>query len=184
MRNKMKRGDEYGSKYCVTCSSSCTRSSSLKHSKKASSPLIAWVLILTFAVSLSAFMYSFMVDYTESTTDDIKKTVYNTDECRQASVSIEDVCVDTASQVLNITLQNRNYIRLDKIDFRLYEGRLPIHTIATNTTLNPNRKKLVSVDTNTTDTVTYVEVLPHIETHDLDIICSERKISSSVSACS
>jgi FlaG/FlaF family flagellin (archaellin) len=159
------------------------RSAARTMGRKAVSPWIAWVLLLAFAVALSAFMYSFMVDYTEDTTEGIKKQVYNTDECRQASLSIEDACVDTSAQILNITLQNRNYIRLDKIDFRLYVGRTPISTVETTITLNPNRKKLVSVNTSTTDTVTYVEVIPHIETHDYDIICGDKKVASEVSTC-
>ncbi|HII72363.1 TPA: hypothetical protein HA265_06430, partial [Candidatus Woesearchaeota archaeon] len=89
--------------------------------KKAVSPWISWVLLMAFAVVLSAFMYNFMVSYTKDSTEDMKKIVYNTDECRLVSINIESACM--TAQALNITLQNRNYIRIDEMDFRFYSGR-------------------------------------------------------------
>jgi FlaG/FlaF family flagellin (archaellin) len=153
------------------------------NNKKASSPWIAWVLLMTFAVALSAFMYNFMIGYTKDTNENIKDIVYNTDECRQVSASIEDVCFDSTSQILNITLQNRNYIRLYKIDFRIFNGNVPIHTNNTEITLNTNRKKLISLNTGTSQTVTYVEVIPHVTKENKDIICSDKKIAERVTVC-
>jgi hypothetical protein len=148
--------------------------------KRAVSPWISWVLLVAFAIILSAFMYNFMVSYTEDTTEDIKKTVYNTDECRRVSINIDSACL--SSQVLNITLQNKNYIRIDKIDFRLYNGRTPVHTNQTEIAMNPNREKLVEINTGVS-AVTRVEVIPHVTKENLDIICADRKADSEVSTC-
>jgi FlaG/FlaF family flagellin (archaellin) len=150
-----------------------------KH-KKAVSPWISWVLLVAFAIVLSAFMYDFMVDYTESSTDDMKRTVYNTDECRLVSLNIDSACM--SSQVLNITLQNRNYIRIDKMDLRFYEGRVPLHTNQTNITMNPNRVKIIEFNTGVS-TVTRVEVIPYIIKEEMDIICADKKAESEVSTC-
>lgn len=149
--------------------------------KQAVSPWISWVLLVAFAVVLSAFMYDFMVSYTESSTDDMKKVVYNTDECRLVSVNIEDAC--RSSQVLNITLQNRNYIRIDSLDFRFYKDRVPLHTNITEISMNPNRRKMVSIDTGTSVGITRVEVIPHVTKENMDIICAEKKASREVGAC-
>ncbi len=146
-------------------------------SKKAVSPWISWVLIMAFAIVLSAFMYNFMVSYTEDTTDDIKKTVYNTDECRSVSLNIKSACMST--QDLNITLENTNYIRIDKLDFRLYNGRVPLHTNQTEIPMNPNRLKTVILATGVAS-VTRVEVIPHIEKEQMDIICADKKAESTV----
>ncbi|MBW2996719.1 hypothetical protein KY349_00090 [Candidatus Woesearchaeota archaeon] len=154
---------------------------SIVRQKRAVSPWISWVLLVAFAVVLSAFMYNFMVSYTESSTEDMKKVVYNTDECRSVSLDIDSACM--SAQVLNITLQNRNYARIDKMDFRLYSDIVPIHTNLTDIAMNPNRKKLIEIDTGTASTVTRVEVIPHIEKEDLDIICAEKKASSDVDTC-
>jgi FlaG/FlaF family flagellin (archaellin) len=156
------------------------RLNSLISGRKAISPWISWVLLVAFAIILSALMYNFMVDYTESSTDDIKKIVYNTDECRMVSVNIDSACL--SSQVLNITLQNRNYIRIDTLDFRYYAGRVPLHTNQTNLSMNPNRVKVVSLDTGVTS-VTRVEVIPHIVKDNTDVICAEKTVQSTVSTC-
>jgi hypothetical protein len=141
---------------------------------------ISWVLIMAFAVVLSVFMYQFMVDYAKQSTEDIKKVVYNTDECTRISLSINSVCF--SSQALNITLQNRNYVRIDKIDFRLYNGRIPLHTNYTNITMNPNREKEMTIQTGIT-AMTMVEVIPHIVKEGMDIICSDKKVQSDVPGC-
>jgi hypothetical protein len=150
-------------------------------SKKAASAWISYVLLLAFVVALSAIMYKFMIDHTEKTTDDIKKAVYDTDECRLVSLNIESVCL--SSQVLNITLENTNYIRIEKLDFRLYNGVTPIHTNYTNTTLNPNRKKVVSLGIGTSSNVTLIEAIAHVTKDNMDIICSNRKVQATVTSC-
>ena len=157
------------------------KSSNLKRSKRAASEWISWVLIMAFAVVLSVIMYKFMVDYASEQTTDIKKMVYNTDECRMVSLNIISACFGPA-QVLNITLQNNNYVRIDKIDFRLYNGNIPIHTNQTSITMNPNREKLVSFSTGAA-AVTRVEVIPRIVKENMEIICSDKKASSSVVGC-
>ena len=156
------------------------RTGDITKNKKAVSPWISWVLLVAFAVVLSAFMYSFMVSYTESSTEDIKKVVYNTDECRQVGLNIESACM--SSQVLNITLKNTNYIRIDKIDFRFYNGRTPLHTNLTNITMNPNRLKLFDFETGV-PAATRVEVIPHITKDNMDIICADKSAASDMSAC-
>ncbi|HII72235.1 TPA: hypothetical protein HA265_05770 [Candidatus Woesearchaeota archaeon] len=149
--------------------------------KRAASAYISWILIMAFVVALSAFMYSFMTDYTKETTKDVKKQVYNTDECRTVSLNIISACI--SSQLLNITIQNTNYIRIDGLDFRIYDsGRVPVHTNQTNITMNPNRVKPLTLDTGTTS-VGFVEVVPRIYKEDLEIICGDRKAQADVTPC-
>jgi hypothetical protein len=136
---------------------------------------------MAFAVIISVLMYQFMVDYATEQTTDIKKVVYNTDECRLVSLNINNACF--SSQVLNITLQNSNYVRIDKMDFRLYNGRIPIHTNQTEWVMNPNREKVFSLAAGTAGPVTLVEVIPYIVKEDMDIICSDKKAASEVVSC-
>ncbi|MBN1544357.1 hypothetical protein JW898_02740 [Candidatus Woesearchaeota archaeon] len=150
--------------------------------KRAVSPWISWVLLVAFAVILSAFMYNFMVSYTKDTTQDIKKTVYNTDECRSVSFNIVSACFSASTQVLNITLENTNYARIDSMAFRLYDGRIPLHTNNTGIPMNPNRVKEIILDTGVAS-VTRVEVIPSIEKEGMDIICSDRKAEAEVVPC-
>ena len=153
---------------------------SILDSRKGADVWISTVLIMAFAVVMSVFMYNFMVDYTKSSTEDVKRIVYNADECRAVSLDINDVCI--SAQALNITLQNRNYIRIDKMDFRFYSGRMPVHTNLTNITMNPNRVKQLSLNTGASG-LTRVEVIPHIVKEGMDIICSERKAEKLIQNC-
>ncbi|MFC1742266.1 hypothetical protein ACFL3V_07060 [Nanoarchaeota archaeon] len=153
----------------------------LYNNKRAVSPWISWVLLMAFAMALSALMYDFMVDYTESSTDDMKKVVYNADECRLVSLNIDSACL--SSQVLNITLQNRNYIRIDSMDFRFYDGRFPLHTNQTEISMNPNRVKRIDLNIGVS-TATKVEVIPHITKENMDIICAEKKAAVDITSCS
>ncbi len=145
--------------------------------KRAISPWISWVLLVAFAILLSAMMYNFMVDYTKSSTEDVKKVVYNTDECRLVSINIEYACF--SAQVLNITLQNRNYIRVDKMDIRYYDGRIPLDLNQTNISMNPNREKIIELATGQSS-ITRVDVIPHIVKEGMDIICADKKASKEV----
>ncbi|MBT5021985.1 hypothetical protein HOK51_00920 [Candidatus Woesearchaeota archaeon] len=155
--------------------------------KRGVGPWISWVLIMAFAVALSAFMYSFMVEYTSTSTDEIKEAVYNTDECRSVSLSIESVCQNTTTSELNIEIKNRNYRRIDLVDYRLYDAsQKPISTNATNVSLNPNRKKTLNLSGVTSLQLGLVEIIPSVNKEEFTIICSDKKASSTtiVQSCS
>jgi len=150
--------------------------------KRGVSPYLSWILLMAFVVAISAFMYSFMTDYTKDTTTDIKKQVYDTDECRSLSLNIKTACI--SSQTLNITLQNTGYIRIEGIDYRLYDANnIPLHTNRTNSSMNPNRIKPYSINLGVSD-VGLVEVIPVIRKDNIEIICSEKKAQKEVLACS
>ena len=68
------------------------------------------------------------------------------------------------------------------MDFRFYNGRIPLHTNQTILTMNPNRVKLIEFNAGVSS-VTRVEIIPHVSKEGMDIICSERTASSEVNAC-
>lgn len=149
--------------------------------KKAVSPYVSWILIMAFVVVLSAFMYSFMTDYTEETTEDVKKQVYDADECRSVSVDVVSAC--NSSQALNITIQNTDYIRIDAIDFRLYDmAKKPVLTNRTDISMNPNRIKQVEIAKGGTE-ISMIEVVPIIFKENMEIICGEKKAQAEVKNC-
>ncbi|MFC1723305.1 hypothetical protein ACFL0V_04150 [Nanoarchaeota archaeon] len=136
---------------------------------------------MAFVVVISAFMYNFMKTYTEDTTHDVKKQVYNTDECRPVGINIQDGCV--SAQVLNITLQNTNYVRIQGMDFRFYGlNNRPVGNNRTSIVMNPNRIKEVSIDTGVTG-VAMVEVVPVVYKENIEIICSDKKAQLKVNSC-
>ena len=163
--------------------SNCLGVDKIHKNKKAVGPWISWVLIMAFAVALSAVMYSFMLDYTKSSTAEVKKTLFNTDECRTVSLSIESVCQNISTQDLNIEVQNRNYRRIDYIDYRLYDvNKKPLSTNSTNISLNPNRKKTMNISGSISTQLGFVEVIPIVIREEFTIVCGEKKAGSSTIA--
>jgi hypothetical protein len=172
--------DNHSSKQNKQTSTKQKKQTFKKIGRRAESQWIAYVLIMGFVVSLSVVMFSFMTDYTRSSAKNIKKTIFNTEECQSVSLSIESACF--SSQVLNITLQNRNYLRIDKLDFRLYDlNNKPVGLNVTNVTMNPNRQKVVTINTGL-DNLGYLEVIPIVFKQDPDglfeIVCGDRKAST------
>ena len=159
---------------------------SLKKEKMAASLWLSWVLLFAFVIGISALSYRFIVPLVSDTTTDVKKVVFNTDECRQVGISIEEVCQDSTAQHLNMTIRNRNYISVDKLRFQWFDtDNIPINSNAQNVTHAPNRNKIYSVSTGTGDTIGVVQVTPVIIKENLEIVCSEKEASTTtIPSCS
>ena len=143
--------------------------------KKGVSVWLSWVLLFTFAVAISAVGFRFIIPIVEKSTIDLKKVVFNTDECRQIAISVEGACQDNSAQVLNITIRNRNYIRIDKLTFQVFgAGNQPLFTNHTTSKHGPQREKVYSIPTNTSGTITFATITPRIFREDLEIVCQDR----------
>ena len=149
---------------------------SLKMNKKGASVWISWILLFAFAIALSTAGFRFIVPTVEKSTVDLKKVVFNTDECRQVGLSIESACQSNSTQDLNITIRNRNSVRVDKLLIQAYdEGNKPLLSNSTTTLLGANRVKVYSVNLNTSSRVGYIVVTPTIFREDLEIVCEQRE---------
>lgn len=137
---------------------------------------VSWILIFAFAVALSALMYKFMIDYTKSSSKDIEKVVINTDDCKSVSLSIEEACFDSGD--LRMVLKNRNYAKIDKMNFRFFDAdNRPGSTNLTDIPLSPNREKTITLGTGLSD-VGFVQVIPIIFREGYEIQCESKKASS------
>jgi len=172
----------------MTCISATThkRLKVLKKKKRAVSLWLSWVLLFAFVIGLSALSYRFIVPLVSDTTTDVKKVVFNTDECRQVGISIEEVCQDSTAQHLNMTIRNRNYISVDKLRFQWFDtDNIPISSEEQDVTHAPNRNKIYSVDTGTGATIGAVQITPVIIKENLEIVCSEKEASTTtIPSCS
>lgn len=152
---------------------------SIAKNKKAASLWLEWILLFAFVIALSALSYAFIVPLVKDTTTSVKKVVFNTDECRQVAISIESVCQDNAAQHLNMTIRNRNYIRIDKIRFNWFgTDNAQISSLSETTKLAPNRIKRYEIDTTTGATIGFVKITPIIYKDNLEVICSEKDTSA------
>ncbi|MFQ5474268.1 MAG: hypothetical protein ACE5DM_00360 [Candidatus Nanoarchaeia archaeon] len=156
-----------------------TSGTRVRRSRKAASLWLSWILLFTFAIVLSAFSYRFIIPLVTDTTEDVKQVVFNTDECRQVSISLEAVCQSSTAQHLNMTIRNRNYLRVDELRFQLFDSaRTPIKTVSVNTTLAPNRAKKYSVN-GSSSTLGFIKATPILKKEGLTVVCSEKAASTS-----
>ncbi|MFC1753051.1 hypothetical protein ACFL96_06610 [Thermoproteota archaeon] len=164
---------------CIFATTHKNRLKSLKKEKKAASLWLSWVLLFAFVIAISALSYRFIVPMVQDTTEDVKKVVFNTDECRQAAISLEEVCQDSTAQHLNMTIRNRNYIRIDELRFQWFDANnVPVSSSELEVKHAPNRAKKYSVDTGTSSVLGFVKVTPVLQKEGMTIICGEKAAST------
>lgn len=140
--------------------------------KKGVEVWISWVLLIAFVIVLSAFMYNWIIGYTESKSEQMKEMVYNTEECDFVAISIDAACQD--SQTLYINVTNRYNLKIDKLIVRMYRGSNVLNITEFNITIKPKVTKALNITKQTTTNVNITEVIPVVEKDDYEIICRNR----------
>lgn len=145
----------------------------IRTNKKGISVWISWVLLVVFIVLLSAFMYGWMTNYTRQTTEDVKKVVYNEEECNYISLDI-DAC-STDSLIL-INFSNRGTLRIDKILLRLHSQQnvtnIELNMTKDNKTLKPERTRTESI--NDTGNIYIIDAIPIYIKGEYKIVCTNK----------
>ncbi|MBW2999990.1 hypothetical protein KY339_04920 [Candidatus Woesearchaeota archaeon] len=137
---------------------------------------MSWVLILTFAVVVSAIMLSFLREYAQSTSEEVRERVINEDRCSLMSVGISEL-VEKNPTTLNMKITNTQNIRVNQLVFRLYSDR-NIYIYELNTTIRPRHFKYIDVPKN--GTIDTVEVIPVMFEDKFDIICNNKKVQANL----
>ena len=108
--------------------------------KRGVSAIISWVLIVAFVISLGTIVSRFMIDFTKEQTKEAKKIVFDSDECRSIAISIDTACHDTSEEVINLTISNRNFVKVEKILYKvLTENNRPGVSGELEFPINPDR---------------------------------------------
>ena len=145
---------------------------------------LSWVLLFAFAIALSAASYQFIIPHVNQGTETMKRVVFDTDECRQVALSIEEACHDSLSQDLNMTIRNRNYVTVDELRFQWFgANNMPIDNEFIESKIGVDRTKKYSLNSTTSDSVTFVKVTPVIYRENMVIVCSEKDASLIVETC-
>lgn len=147
--------------------------------KKAISIWISWVLVMLFASLLSVVVYKWVSGLAGQTTKDLKR-IYDTDECDQVSLRIENVCQDTQSLYTNIT--NNNELKIDRVLFRMFDVFNFPESTERNITITPGRTEEVQVFKQ--HSVKRLEIIPIMEVDGELVVCTKRQASSTVQVCS
>jgi len=85
--------------------------------KKAVAIWMSWVLLTAFMVALSTFMYDWIINYSESSAEDIDAT-YRGESCSETAMKISG-CQD--SENLKLEIENKGNLKITGLIFRLYD---------------------------------------------------------------
>jgi len=144
----------------------------MKKNKKADFIWISWVLLMAFAVALSAMMYNWIFNYTKSSAEKIEERALNSQECSYIGISIDSYCQDTKNIYLDIT--NRNNLKVDNVLVRMYDVyNDPVSEAKEEQfILEPGKTAKLTVVKN--GLVKTVEVVPATIKGKTEIICTNR----------
>jgi hypothetical protein len=138
--------------------------------RKAIDIWVSWILLMALTITLGAFMYSWITQTAETTTESFQ-LVYDRTECENIAISIE-ACNQT--QTLYINVSNKQLLTVDGLIFRVHYSDSTINTTDVRVKLEPGQKKDYTVGFNSTKTLAGLEAVPFIQTGDLRIVCSSR----------
>jgi len=141
--------------------------------KKGVSMWLSWVLLMVFVVILSVVIFDWMKGYTESSSSEMTKRVFNAEKCSFISISVSEI-VEKNPQTLNIKVTNRNNLRINQIIFRLYSTDNKVYVDDLNITLLPNQTKTVELQKN--GTIEAMDLIPVRFEQEYTIVCRDRMV--------
>lgn len=133
--------------------------------KKGITMWVSWVLLMSFAVVLSVFMYDWIFGFTSGAANELEQRTYAAEGCDDISIVIEDICQDAQTLYINIT--NTKNLRIKQLIFRIFDIYDEPETKTRSIDIFPGR----------TETL---EVLKQGRTGRLEIVPVSRKGSSNI----
>ena len=146
--------------------------------RKGISVYVSWVLVMTFVVLMSVFMFNFMRDFAMKQTDDIKKRALDTVECDAVAVTIDYACQNTQDLYINVT--NRGDRKIDTMLFRFYDLYYEPQIDEKKIDLlvgRYNAKEVSLVKRGSVKKVRFVEAVPILIADGVQITCENRMAS-------
>ena len=140
--------------------------------KKADANWISWVLLLAFAILLSAIVYNWMFGFTKTTAESIERRTINAAQCEQVGISIDTACQNTDFLYVDIT--NRNNLNIDRVIVRMYNiyGEPIEPLLEKRTSIAPKHTTRLSIPK--TGVVKKVDIIPMTIDKKTLITCMER----------
>ena len=137
----------------------------LRKSKKAISPIIAWILLLGFSISLAVIIFNWTRTYTQELTESTVNFVEGKIECQEVSINV--IANEDCSQ---ITITNRGKLNIDQLAIRTFRDDYE-NTLIEKDLLEPKQSKQLNILSSNE-----VEVIPIVEINNKLIGCNEKRI--------
>lgn len=130
-------------------------------------PYVSWVLLLSFAAALSAFMFAWMTTQVEISTSTIEERT-DTATCDDISVSVDEACQNT--QTLNINVTNVRLLTVNGLKFRFFDLYDNTELRSINITIRPGDTQTIEVIKQ--GTLKQAEIIPFTKQDDKIITCT------------
>ena len=143
--------------------------------KKGISVYVSWVLVMAFVVGLSAFMFTFMRGYAETSAEQIKERALISLECDAVALTIDSACQNTQNLYIHIT--NRGDISIDGMLFRMYDLYYDGQIDEKNLTLDIgkyNAKEVQLIKRGDVKKIRKIEIVPIVVSDGIEIKCENR----------
>lgn len=144
----------------------------MKHfNKRGLAPYISWILIMSFVVSLSVFMYSWIGDNVETSTSQIIDRNEET-LCSDVGFSVVSACQN--SKTLNMNVTNIDLLTIKEFKIRLFDLYDNVESKTILLTIRPSDTEYVKILKQGTQK--QVEIIPVIKSKN-DVLCIESMVT-------
>ena len=137
-----------------------------RKNKKGIGPIIAWILLLGFSISLAVMIFNWTRTQTEDLTESTINYVEGKLECQEVSINVV-----TNVECTEITINNRGKLNIEQFAIRVF--REDEKTLISEDLLDPKDSKTLPpiIQFNK------LQVIPIIEVNDKLVGCIEKRIS-------
>jgi flagellin-like protein len=142
-----------------------------KH-KKGISPVISWVLLLGFTISVGLMVYQYSVSQAETLTDTTVSSIETDAKCRDVNIKVMNPQSIDCSQ---ISIINKGYFNIKKMNINEFDANNELLGTGTEERLlKPEENIIISVQAGTA----IAEIIPFIEiSEEKDVSCSDKALT-------
>jgi|TARA_Y100000310_G_scaffold38954_1_gene36541 hypothetical protein len=137
-----------------------------KKNKKGIGPVIAWILLLGFSISLAVMVFNWTRTQTEDLTESTVSYVEGKLECQEISINVV-----TNEDCTELTISNRGKLNIEQFAIRTFRDEYE-NTLMEKNLLAPKASRILNIVQSNK-----IEVIPIIEANDKLVGCFEKRIA-------
>lgn len=149
--------------------------------KRGVSVWVSYVMLTAMVVSIGFLVLNWSRSFTEDTVEDIVERGDALTTCQASGVDIKNLCQNT--QTLNMDVTNTNDIKIEGLQFRMFDIYNRPQTSSRNVTINPQKTKFVNVIKQ--GIIKDVDIFPIVRKGGKRILCTSRTVEfDNIPVCS
>ena len=129
-------------------------------------------MLTAMVVAIGFFVLNWSRGFTEDTVEDIVERGDALTTCQNSGIDIKNLCQNT--QTLNMDVTNTNDIKIEGLQFRMFDIYDRPQTSSRNVTIDPQKTKSVKVIKQ--GIIKDADIFPIVKKGDQRIICTSRTV--------